>query len=104
MTPRLRHNGVPNHSHHASAGYGAAETYALGDSPLVLFTALQSLFHPDPSSSDYVTVAAPTLDDAGTASPCSGGRPIRVYTRVDNRLMFEDMFGKLEAFAQWRDG
>jgi inosine-uridine nucleoside N-ribohydrolase len=86
----------------ASAGHGAAETYALGDSPLVLLTALQSFFQPDPSSSDYVTVAAPTVDEAGAATPRPDGRPIRVYTRVDTRLMFEDMFGKLEAFAEWR--
>ena len=88
----------------ASAGHGGAETYALGDSPLVLLTALQSHFHPDPSSSDYVVVAAPTLDDSGTPSQRPDGRPIRVYTRVDTRLMFEDMFGKLEAFARWREG
>jgi hypothetical protein len=32
------------------------------------------------------------------------GRPIRVYTRIDNRLMFEDMFAKFTAFARWRQG
>lgn len=90
--------------HMQAAGGGQAETYALGDSPLVLLTALRSFFQPDPSSSEYVTLAAPTLDDSGTASPRSDGRPIRVYTRVDTRLMFEDMFLKLEAFAQWREG
>lgn len=84
------------------SGAGLAETYALGDSPLVLLTALQSFFQADPSSSDYVMVPAPSFDEAGEATPRPGGRPIRVYTRVDTRLMFEDMFSKLEAFAEWR--
>ncbi|WP_165372785.1 nucleoside hydrolase [Pengzhenrongella frigida] len=79
-----------------------AETYALGDSPLVLLTALQSYFQPDSSSSDHVVLPAPLLDDTGAATPRPDGRPIRVYTRVDTRLMFEDMFGKLQAFADWR--
>jgi hypothetical protein len=48
--------------------------------------------------------AAPTIDadgayfvngDDGTDS----GRPIRVYTRIDNRLMFEDFFAKIAAFS-----
>jgi inosine-uridine nucleoside N-ribohydrolase len=80
------------------------ETYIMGDSPLVLLTALQSAFEADPSSSDYVVRAAPTIDadgayfvngDDGTDS----GRPIRVYTRTDNRLMFEDFFAKIAAFS-----
>ena len=84
-------------------GSGAlrAETYALGDSPLVLLTALQSYFQPDSSSSDHVVVPAPRLTDDGDAEPRADGRPIRVYTRLDTRLMFEDMFAKLEAFAEW---
>ena len=84
------------------AGHGFSETYALGDSPLVLLTALQSHFQPDTSSSDHVVVACPRLDGSGAYVPGVGGRPIRVYTRLDVRLMFEDMFGKLEAFARWR--
>ena len=81
---------------------GASETYALGDSPLVLLTALQSLFEPDPSSSRYVNRPTPALDDSGSYVPIAGARPMRVYTHVDTRLMFEDMFLKLAEFAEWR--
>ena len=81
---------------------GASETYALGDSPLVLLTALQSLFEPDPSSSRYVERPTPALDDRGSYVPVAGARPMRVYTQVDTRLMFEDMFLKLAEFAEWR--
>lgn len=86
-----------------AAGERRAETYALGDSPLVLLTALQSYFQPDATSSDFTEVPAPELDDRGALVPRPDGRPIRVFTRVDTRLMFEDMFLKLEAFAEWRD-
>lgn len=81
---------------------GYPETYALGDSPLVLFTALQSHFQPDPSSSTYVLRAAPVVDERGETHLRETGRTIRVYTQVDVRLMFEDMFGKIAAFARWQ--
>jgi inosine-uridine nucleoside N-ribohydrolase len=82
-------------------GHGYAETYALGDSPLVLLTALQSHFQPDPSSSHYVLRPAPVFDEHGRMSENPEGRPIRVYTEIDTRLMFEDFFLKLRAFARW---
>lgn len=85
-------------------GWGMAETYALGDQPLVLLTALQSFFEPDSSSSAFARVPAPALDADGSLVPRADGRAIRVYTHVDTRLMFEDMFGKLDAFSRWRDG
>lgn len=80
---------------------GFGETYALGDSPLVLLTVLQSFFQPDSSSSDFVFRPCPRLDDEGSAVPSLTGRPIRVYTRVDVRLMFEDMFAKIARFDAW---
>lgn len=83
---------------------GAAETYALGDSPLVLLTALQSLFEPDTSSSRHVTMPTPALDDEGGYRDVPGARPMRVYTHVDTRLMFEDFYLKLSEFAQWSSG
>ena len=72
-------------------------TYVIGDQPLVLLTALQTFFEPDPASSDYVVRPVPTLDERGNALASPQGRPARVYTRVDTRLMFEDMFAKFEA-------
>lgn len=84
-------------------GGGYGETYALGDSPLVLLTALQSYFQPDPSSSDYETRPCPLLGEDGLFTPNPTGRDIRVYYRLDVRLMFEDMFLKIDEFASWLD-
>ncbi|BDZ65081.1 nucleoside hydrolase [Agromyces mangrovi Wang et al. 2018] len=82
---------------------GVSESYALGDSPLVLLTALQSVFEPDPSSSRHVTMPTPAIDDDGGYHPVEGARPMRVYTWVDTRLMFEDMYLKLAEFGRWQD-
>jgi inosine-uridine nucleoside N-ribohydrolase len=87
-----------------SAGRNLGETYALGDSPLVLLTALQSAFEPAPSSSAYVTRPMPRLSPEGRYVENDGGRPVRVYTRVDTRLMFEDFFHKLAALAAAQAG
>jgi hypothetical protein len=77
----------------------AGETYVLGDNPLVLLTALQSVFQPDTASSRFAVVPVPHLNDRGGYEPRPGARPMRVYTRLDVRLMLEDLFAKLEAFA-----
>lgn len=84
-----------------SHGVDLGETYICGDSPLVLLTALQSAFEPDPSSSVYVTRAAPRILDDGSYDPGlrQGPRPIRVYTRLDLRLMFADLCAKLAIHA-----
>jgi len=86
------------------AAYGGlrAETYPLGDQPLVLLTALQSFWQPDTSSSKHVTLPAPRIAADGSAVPRGDGRTIRVYTQVDTRLMFEDMFLKLDVFTRWQ--
>ncbi|WP_150309122.1 nucleoside hydrolase [Planctomonas psychrotolerans] len=76
-------------------GVELGETYIMGDSPLVLLTALQSAFEADPSSSAYAIRPAPRILADGTAEFDGTGRPIRVYTRLDLRLMFEDFFAKL---------
>ncbi|BCW44804.1 hypothetical protein StoSoilB5_19880 [Arthrobacter sp. StoSoilB5] len=75
------------------------ETYALGDSPLVLLTALQSSFEPDSSSSFHSTVPTPRINPDGSYGANPDGRPMRQYTHVDNRLMFEDFYHKIAAFA-----
>ncbi|WP_460579656.1 nucleoside hydrolase [Humibacter ginsengisoli] len=80
-------------------GHPLGETYALGDSPLVLLTALQSAFEPDPSSSFHVTKPTPRLNSDGSYSDIPSSRPMRVYTDLDTRLMFEDFFLKLKLFA-----
>ena len=81
-------------------GRSMGETYILGDSPLVLMTALQSNFETDPSSSHYQYVTIPTIAEDGTYRYTHNGRQIRVYDRIDTRLMFSDMEAKLEALAK----
>lgn len=71
-----------------------SETYVLGDSPLVLLTALQTLFEPDSASSLFCNLPAPYITDEGLYDRERSGRTIRVYATIDNRTMFEDMCAK----------
>jgi purine nucleosidase len=74
------------------------ETYILGDSPLVLLTALQSSFEADPSSSEYVNRPCPFINASGIYESNPNGRKVRVYQRLDTNLMFNDFFAKLALF------
>ncbi len=74
------------------------ETYILGDSPLVLLTALQSSFEADPSSSQYSLRPAPLINDQGLYELNTSGRNIRVYKELDVHLLFDDLFSKLILF------
>jgi purine nucleosidase len=76
-------------------GMAMGETYVLGDSPLVLLTALWTAFEPSPASSNSVVMPCPRILDSGMYEPRPDGRPLRVFTAVDNRLMFEDLYAKL---------
>lgn len=79
------------------------EVYIYGDNPLVLLTAIQSSFEPDPSSSTYFIKQAPKINDNGVYEANLEGRNIRVYHQLDNRLLFEDFFGKLELFSRLKN-
>lgn len=79
--------------------FSLGETYALGDSPLVTLTALQSAFEPDPSSSRYALRPTPQIGDDGGYRANPRGRPMRVYTQIDTRLTFGDMAAKFRAFG-----
>jgi purine nucleosidase len=82
-------------------GRNLGETYALGDSPLVLATALTSGFQPDTSSSEYLVRPTPRIgEDDAYSGESPAPRPMRVYTRVDTRLMFEDFYARLALHAQ----
>ena len=83
----------------AEHGVHLGEIYILGDSPLVLLTALQSSFHPETASSAWVTMPCPRILDSGAYEPDPDGRPIRVYTTVDVRLVLEDLYAKLTLHA-----
>ena len=74
------------------------EAYVLGDNPLVLLSALQSSWERDPASSRYIELPAPLVNDAGTFESNPAGRPIRVYTTLDTRLLFEDLYAKIHRF------
>ncbi len=82
-----------------SQGRRLGETYVLGDSPLVLLTALQTPYEPDTASSVHEIIPCPTLNSDGTYSENPNGRSIRVYRTIDNRLMFEDFCAKLALLA-----
>lgn len=83
------------------------ETWTLGDSPLVLLTALndwvpskspasgRSATYQNTGSSSYEEPIAPQLDSGGASIAQMSGRRIRLYTSVDTRLMFGDFFAKL---------
>jgi purine nucleosidase len=79
---------------HGSLG----ETYVLGDNPLVLLTALQSSWEVDPSSSRYISKATPKITGQGLYEDHPQGRPMRIYTQLDTRLMFEDLYAKFALF------
>jgi inosine-uridine nucleoside N-ribohydrolase len=85
-------------------GFHLGETYTLGDSPLVLLTALTdwlpTVFEPPfrfdrTGSSHYEEMFAPLLAADGTYTPRDSGRRIRVYRAIDTRLMFSDFFAKM---------
>lgn len=80
------------------SGRSMGEAYVLGDSPLVLLTALQSGWEADPSSSCYKILQAPEIDEYGQYLANPKGRPIRIYTHLDIRLMMADFYAKMNLF------
>jgi hypothetical protein len=76
------------------------EVYVVGDSPLVLLTALQSSFEADPASSFYVLRPSPVINNLGMYEVNHKGRNIRVYTQLDVHLLLEDFYSKLALFNQ----
>jgi len=74
------------------------EVYILGDSPLVLLTALQAPWNAEPSSSKYIMKSSPKVNDYGLYEETKGNRQIRVYTSLDTRLIFDDLVAKLALF------
>lgn len=72
-----------------------SECYVLGDSPLVLVSALQSNWERDACSSSYSMQPCPTVDDEGVYHFNNNRRKIKVFGKIDSYLMFEDMFAKL---------
>ena len=71
------------------------ETYVLGDNPLVLLTALQTSWEPDPASSESILMPAPRITPQGGYERNPQGRSIRVFRKLDSRLLMEDFFAKM---------
>ena len=86
-----------------SAGLRMGETYGLGDCPLVLLTALGGAYDPEPYTSSWITRPRPHIDDDCMYIDAEGTPPIRVFTGIDVRLLFEDLYGKLVAHANGWD-
>lgn len=78
--------------------FNVGEVYIVGDSPLVLLTALQSSFEPDPSSSAYSLRPSPLINDLGIYEVNHKGRNIRVYTQLDVPFLLEDLYAKLALY------
>ncbi len=76
------------------------ETVVLGDSPLVLLTALLSPIDPTPASSRWVDRPRPKITDDGAYRYDPGAPPMRIFTAIDSRLVLEDLFAKLDLFAR----
>ncbi len=71
------------------------EAYVLGDSPLVLVTALQTSWDADAAFCEYVIRKTPLITNKGFYEENPNDRPIRVFTKIDSRLMLEDLVAKL---------
>ncbi|MFB7883311.1 nucleoside hydrolase [Microbacterium sp. NPDC056057] len=77
-------------------GFHRGETVVLGDSPLVLLTALRGPFRVDPSSSPSSLQPRRAIrEDATYGDLLVGAPPVRVFTALDTRLMFGDLVAKL---------
>lgn len=73
-----------------------SEMYSLGDSPLVLLTALQTGFEPSPASSLWVDHERPQINNVGQYEFRGRQERVRVFTQLDVRMMLEDMYAKFE--------
>jgi inosine-uridine nucleoside N-ribohydrolase len=89
-------------------GMNWGETYILGDSPLVLLSALLTPYGTDagfpgmdvtPTSGFDVRIA-PGIRSDGRYVERTDQRSIRVYRSLDTRLMFEDFYAKLALQAR----
>jgi hypothetical protein len=77
-------------------GVSMGEAYVLGDSPLVLLTALLGGYDPRPTSSRWHDLPRRRLLDSGEyGALVDYAMPVRVFTELDTRLLLEDLYAKL---------
>lgn len=85
----------------SALGMDPGEAYVLGDSPLVLLTALQTAFEPSPASSSCRRRPAPVLTAEGAYSGEEmPDREITVFEHLDVALMHRDLYAKLALRAR----
>ena len=73
--------------------FRTGETWVLGDSPAVGLILYEHRF-------EFDWVGAPRMTPEGFYRHDPRNRPIRVYRRIDSRLILEDMYAKLALFHQ----
>ncbi len=83
-----------------SKGIKMGETYGFGDESVVLLTALGGAYTPEPISSRWITRPRPRLLANGLYEDNPDGAPIRVFTKLDTRLLFEDLYAKLQTYSE----
>jgi hypothetical protein len=58
-------------------------------------------FEPGPASSPWIERPCPAIDDTGLYTDSAAhARPIRIFTGIDTRLMFEDLYAKLTLYNE----
>jgi purine nucleosidase len=98
---RLRSTGLLGEFLFDALGSVVARVHQMGrgDSPLVSLPVLQAAFEPGPASNEWVSFPCPRITDSGLYEQRSDGRPLRVFTRLDTRVLLEDLYAKLTLFA-----
>lgn len=77
-----------------TSDFRSGETWVLGDNPTIGLLLYEHRF-------EFDWVQAPTvLKDGGGYVTDVRNRPIRVYRKIDSRLILEDMYAKLALFHQ----
>jgi len=76
-----------------TSDFRTGESWVLGDSPAVGLILYEHRF-------EFDWIQAPFVTSDGTYVPDVRNRPIRVYRRIDSRLILEDLYAKLALFHQ----
>ena len=76
-----------------TSDFRTGESWVLGDSPAVGLLLYEHRF-------EFDWIQAPFVTSDGTYVPDVRNRPIRVYRKIDNRLILEDLYAKLALFQQ----
>lgn len=82
------------------SGANLGETVVLGDSPLVVLTALRASFAADATSSPSHWRPRPIIGPAGHYEGERTDAQVRVFTGIDMRLLYGDLVAKLGAHAE----